>query len=85
MLFPCSHISARAVGWVYNRTARSAAIYNYPPQGRIVSLDTHDMHIDCRGEAGGRDGGELVSPTGTGRWKIPLELWFAVDGTRRAA
>jgi hypothetical protein len=27
----------------------------------------------------------VVSPTGTGRWKIPLELWFAVDGTRQAA
>lgn len=28
---------------------------------------------------------KLVSPRGTGRWKIPLELWFAVDETRRAA
>ncbi len=84
MLFPCSHISARAVGWVYNRTARSAAIYNYPPQGRIVSLDTHDMHIDCRGEAGGRDGGELVSPRGLDTLWIPIDSWFPVDGKRRA-
>ena len=26
-----------------------------------------------------------MSPTGTGRWKIPLELWFPVDGPRRLA
>lgn len=24
----------------------------------------------------------IVAPTGTGRWEIPFELWFAVDGKR---
>ena len=27
----------------------------------------------------------LVSPTGTGRWKTPIDRWFAVEGPRRAA
>jgi len=27
----------------------------------------------------------MVSPTGTDRWKTPIDRWFAVDGTRRAA
>lgn len=45
-------VLAVAAGWLYNRAARSAAIHDYPPPGRIVSLDTHDMHIDCRGEGG---------------------------------
>lgn len=27
----------------------------------------------------------MASPRGTDGWKIPLDLWFAADGTRRAA
>lgn len=37
-------------GWLYERHARSAALRQYPPPGRLVSLETHDLHIDCRGE-----------------------------------
>ncbi len=36
------------------------------------------------GEAGGRAGGELVSPTGLDALWIRIDRWFPVDGTRRA-
>jgi len=36
-------------GVLYERSARSSAIREYPPPGRLVSLGTHALHIDCRG------------------------------------
>ena len=37
-------------GLLYERSARSAALRDFPPPGRLIELDTHALHIDCRGE-----------------------------------
>lgn len=37
-------------GLFYERWARSSALRDFPPPGRLVQLETHALHIDCRGE-----------------------------------
>jgi len=56
---------------------------------RFWISQAHVTSDQTRQERGAASGGWLaavdVSPTGTDGWKIPLELWFAVDGMRRTA
>jgi pimeloyl-ACP methyl ester carboxylesterase len=37
------------VGLVYEKIARSSALEEFPPPGRMVSVGTHKLHLDCRG------------------------------------
>ncbi len=41
------------------------------------------IYVDRQGGEG--ENPRMVFPTGTGRWKTPIDLWFPVEGTRRAA
>lgn len=37
------------VGALYERRARASALSEFPAPGRMVSLGTHSLHLDCRG------------------------------------
>ena len=38
-------------GLIYERTARGSALKEFPPPGRMISVGSHQLHLDCRGTA----------------------------------
>lgn len=37
------------VGAIYEKSARRSALKQYPPPGKMISVGTHKLHLDCRG------------------------------------
>ncbi|MCE7990997.1 MAG: alpha/beta hydrolase [Roseivirga sp.] len=38
-------------GGIYERIARKSALKEFPPPGEMISVGSHKLHLDCRGEA----------------------------------